>query len=75
MQSFAGLKVVVNEYIKPVPYLQIAPDFKWCSDEFRAKHNAWLLERFGAYDPVYMIGRDTAVVSPAMMAKIVSAKH
>lgn len=65
-----GMKVIVSPVIQPVPVLQISPDFKWCSDEFRAKHNAWLLERFGTKDVVYVMNGDTAVISPRHAAMI-----
>jgi hypothetical protein len=29
------------------PKLQLSPDFKWCTPEFRAETDRWLLERFG----------------------------
>ena len=70
MEILMGMKVVVSPYIKPVPVLQIAHDFIWCSDEFRAKYNAWLLERFGTFEPTYMIGRDTIAMSPRTSAML-----
>lgn len=70
MQTYMGIKLVVSEHIKPVPVLQIAHDFKWCTDAYREKHNAWLLERFGTYEPVYMLGSGTMAVSPKTMAQM-----
>ena len=32
------------------PVLQLSEDFKWCTDEFRAKQNAYLLKVFGTRD-------------------------
>jgi len=32
------------------PVLQISKDFKWLTDEARAKHNAYLLKTFGTRD-------------------------
>lgn len=64
-----GIPVIVHPAIKPVPAIQIDPDFKWCSDEFRAKHNAWLLERFGTVRQMLMMtdpssGQQIVVMSP-----------
>lgn len=36
------------------PKIQIDPQFKWCSDEFRSRMNSWLAERFGG-DPVVFV--------------------
>lgn len=39
-----------------VPVLQLHPDFEWCSDEFRAQMNAWLLQRFGTQMVAWHVG-------------------
>lgn len=64
-----GNKVVVSPYIVPIPVIKTDTNFKWCSDAFRAKHDAWLLERFGTYLPTYVMG-DTIVVHPETFALI-----
>ncbi|MEN6540851.1 MAG: hypothetical protein ABFC67_14685 [Mizugakiibacter sp.] len=64
------MKIVVSPLIKPVPVLQIDPHFKWCTDEYRAKHNAWLLERFGTKEVAFVLNGDTIAVSPQHAAML-----
>lgn len=47
----AGTRVIISPMLRPVPVLQTSPGFRWCSDTARAKHNAWLLARFGTTAP------------------------
>jgi hypothetical protein len=54
MDTFFGIKILPSEHVQPVPVLQLHPDFPWCTPEFRAKTNAWLLERFGTMEVAYM---------------------
>ncbi len=61
-----GMRVVVSPLITPVPKIQIRADFKWCSDEFRANFNQWLLDEFGTKEVAYMISGGTIVISPCM---------
>lgn len=70
METLFGMKVVVSPHIMPVPVLQIAHDFKWCSDAYRAKHNAWLLKRFGTYEPIYIMQDGTMAMSPKTEAQM-----
>lgn len=56
VMMYNGITIRVSPLIHPVPALQIDPKFQWCTDAYRAKHNAWLLERFGVVHPNYMIG-------------------
>lgn len=53
MNTFFGIKVVESPHVQPVPVLQLSPTFEWCTPEFRAKTNAWLLERFGTMEVAY----------------------
>lgn len=51
------LGIKVYEAPEPQPVIQIPDEFKFCSDEFRAKHNLWLLETFGRREPIVPKGR------------------
>lgn len=62
--TFNGMRVITSPLIMPVPILEIPHDFEWCTSAYRAKHNAWLLERFGAVEPIYRISDDTVAMSP-----------
>ncbi len=42
----------VFEEPPPPPTVQLSKDFKWCSDDFRAQTNVWLVERFGFRHPI-----------------------
>ena len=64
--NICGMRVVVSPLVGPVPKIQIRPDFKWCSDEFRARFNKWLLDEFGTKEVAYMVSGGTVVVSPHM---------
>ena len=57
------IPVMINPYIEPIAKIQIDPNFKWCSDEFRAKMNAWLKETFGTEEVAYMIDMDAIGIS------------
>lgn len=69
MSSLFGIKVIANPLIKPQPMLQLSHDFNAVSPEFKARFNAWLLERFGTYEPMYIVGA-TRYVSDAVMVKL-----
>jgi hypothetical protein len=56
---FGAIKFVESPFVQPVPVLQLHPDFPWCTPEFRAKTNAWLLERFGMQEVAYMFQSGT----------------
>ena len=47
--NFAGMPVYEIQP-KYEPVLQLSEDFKWVTDEFRAKQNAYLLKLFGTRD-------------------------
>jgi hypothetical protein len=49
-----GMKIY--EAPEPPPVIQIPAGFKFCSDEFRAKHDLWLLETFGRKEPIVAMG-------------------
>ena len=70
MASLNGIKVRVSANIRPVPVLQISPSFEWCTDAYRAKHNAWMLERFGTYEPAYMLFGGELAVTQATLDKM-----
>ena len=41
---------VISIPLNIVPKIQISPDFKWCTDEFRDEMDGWLIRMFGCYD-------------------------
>lgn len=55
VNTLAGYKVFPSAAVKTVPNLQISPDFKYCSEKFRAEWNAWALERFGSHEVAYLM--------------------
>lgn len=61
-----GRKVVVDPLFGASPRIKIPDDFPWCSDAYRAKHNKWLLDRFGATQDRMAISEDdrTVFISP-----------
>ena len=63
--SAYGMKIVESQYVQPVPKIQMASNFEWCSDEFRQDMNNWLLKRFGTKCVAYMLGKDTIVMHPS----------
>jgi len=71
MDSCFGIKIVPHPLIRPQPRLQLSHDFNAVSPEFKAKFNAWLLERFGTYEPMYLIG-NTGYITQASVAKLIN---
>ena len=70
MNTLFGMKVMTSALVRPVPVLQLSPDFNACTDTFKAEINQWLLEMFGTQEVMYMIGKDTLVLNQSMLAKI-----
>lgn len=70
MPTLTGVKIVISVNIPEVPVLQISPSFEWCTDAYRAKHNAWLLERFGTYEPAYRLGSGELVMSRKLLEQM-----
>ena len=69
-----GMKVIVSPLMRPVPVLKTSLSFKWCTPAVRAKHDAWLLERFGTRDPgLRMLDDDTIVMSLEMFERLKTA--
>lgn len=75
--SLFGMRVIEDRHgITRVPVLQMDPEFKWCSEAFRAETNRWLLDLFGHKEVAYIIdssalgfgGGQSVVMSPASMA-------
>jgi hypothetical protein len=60
-----GVRVVESRFLEDRPVLQLDPEFKWCSDEFRAKQNKWLLDMFGTQSTAYLI--DTKALQVAAL--------
>ena len=47
INDFYGFRMI-EVPVRMVPKLQIRTEFKYCSDEFRAEMDSWLLGMFGA---------------------------
>lgn len=75
MDSLFGMKIVSHSLIPPVPKIQLSRSFNACSPEFKAEMNAWLLDTFGTYIPTYIIGGNTIVCDPRIVAKLKEAQH
>jgi len=62
-----GRKVVVSPLLEAGPVIKIPDHFQWCTDEYRARHNKWLLERFGAKEDRMVSSEDdkTLYISPS----------
>jgi hypothetical protein len=71
---FGGIPVVENRHIQPVPVLQLSPNFKWCSEEFRAETNAWLLDLFGTKEVAYLVHGFGLVMHPKHVAMLKGLK-
>jgi len=65
METLYGVRIRVSPLARR-PVLQLSPDFKWCSPEFRAKQNEWLLQMFGERDTVIPLPDGSIVISPEM---------
>lgn len=52
--SIFGMRILAAP--EPPPVIRIPDSFEFCSDEFRAIHNRWLLETFGRREPVVRAG-------------------
>ncbi len=70
MNTLFGMNVMTSSLVRPVPVLQLAPDFTACTEDFRQEMNNWLLDMFGTREVFYVIGKDTMVMNHAMLAKI-----
>jgi hypothetical protein len=75
-QTFMGLKIIKNHFIPDeAPVLQMHPTCDpqglWCTSEFRARTNAWLLDRFGTQPVAYFFTQQQALaMSHRMSARI-----
>jgi len=77
-QTFMGIRVAPTSLVQPVPKIQISPKFEWCTHEFRADYNSWLLERFGTVGVAYffdprmlgMTGDRTLFMNPKHVAML-----
>jgi len=67
--GYGGMKVVVSDYLQPVPRIELSTEFKWCSEGFREKQNQWLLKMFGAKDVAYMMN-DDIIMTPIMASEL-----
>jgi hypothetical protein len=72
-QTFMGLKIIRHHHIPDeAPVIQMHPNCDpqglWCTPEFRAKTNAWLLERFGTQPVAYFFTDQQAIAMSHRMA-------
>jgi hypothetical protein len=74
--TFGGFKVIRSSLIPDEsPVLQMHPTCDpqglWCTPEFRARTNAWLLDRFGTQPVAYFFTKEqTIAMSERMSAHI-----
>lgn len=61
-----GMPVYESPLIRSVPKIQLSPGFKYCTPEFRAEMNQWLLEQFGTKHVAYAFDGRLAL-SPEQM--------
>jgi hypothetical protein len=65
----SGIKIVAHPLVPKVQAVKTDPNFIWCSDEARRKHDAWLLERFGMRDQALFIAGQL-YVTPGVMGQL-----
>lgn len=75
MSILTGVKVMISPYILPIAVLKIRHDFGWCTEEFRASYDTWLLDLFGTKEVAYIISGDTLAVSPSHYAMLRMMMH
>lgn len=63
MSTLLGMRVVTMD-LPPVANIQIDPGFKWISPDARARINAWLRERFGTHEVMYLFNWEGLELSP-----------
>lgn len=72
--TFGGYKVIRHHLIPDeAPVLQLHPDCDplWCTPEFRASTNLWLLDRFGTQPVAYFFtGQQAIAMSHRMAARL-----
>lgn len=74
--TFGGIKIMRSQWVPDeAPAVQMHPDCDldelWCTREFRAKTNAWLLERFGTVPVAYFLtDQQMLAMSHRMAARI-----
>ena len=72
--NFCGMKIIeAPEY----PVLQLSNNFQWCSDDFRADMNMWLLKTFGTRSLVpkgtaYILAGRYAIMRSEGIAKVIN---
>ena len=70
-----GLNVITSNLVKPVPVLQLRPDFTACTDKFKDEMNRWLLEMFGTKKVAYMIDSRSLVLDNATLDELNRSLH
>jgi hypothetical protein len=76
--TFGGFKLIRHHLIPDeAPVLQMHPDCDpqglWCTPEFRARTNAWLLNRFGTQPVAYFFTKEQAIAMSHRMAARIEA--
>lgn len=77
--TFGGFKVIRSHRIPDEsPVIQMHPNCDpqglWCTSEFRAKTNAWLLDRFGTQPVAYFLTKEQAIVMSHRMSARIEAE-
>jgi hypothetical protein len=63
--TYKGMAVHESCHISPLPRMQVSPEFaRIQSPELVASTNAWMLEFFGTYSPIYILQDKDILVSP-----------
>lgn len=76
LKSFMGFKIITSPYIPDtVPAVQMHPDCDpqglWCTPEFRAETDRWLLEKLGTKEVAFiMTDQQMIAVSTRMRERI-----
>ncbi len=55
MIEYHGMRVVESPAIQRLAKIRLSDDFEWISPEARAHFNGLWLERFGTYEPSYIV--------------------
>lgn len=70
MENIYGIPLVTSPFITPVPKLQISKDFEeYLEPEALEEFNAWLLDMFGTYSPIYILDGANRIAMHPDLAK------
>jgi len=63
-----GKPIMLDDNLTKRPVIQLDPNFKWCTPEFRAERNQWLADVFGYHHAVIDTGDMIIMSSEAYLA-------